>query len=134
MTRALRALAVLIAVAGVIDPAIAVSRRQPVRVDFLGSSSASAIAVRDQLIRDLGPDIAADTGEAPGAVVIVADPHDALTLSEGVAVSVVTRVSANARNIRRRRFDAQSRSLYPCQRGLISSSGQSHPGHPASDW
>ena len=50
MTRALRALAVLIAVTGVIDPAIAVSRRQPVRVDFLGSSSASAIAVRDQLI------------------------------------------------------------------------------------
>jgi hypothetical protein len=100
MTRALRALALLIAVTGVIDPAIAVSRRQPVRVDFFGSSSASAIAVRDQLIRDLGPDIAADTGEAPAAVVIVADPDDALTLPKGVPVSVVTHVSANARNIR----------------------------------
>ena len=31
---------------------------------------------------------------------IVADPDDALTLPEGVPVSVVTRVSANARNIR----------------------------------
>ena len=100
MTRALRALAVLIAVAGVIDPAIAVSRPQPVRVDFLVSSSASAIPVRDQLIRDLGADIAADTGEAPAAVVMVAAPRASVTLPAGVPVSFVTRAPANARNVR----------------------------------
>jgi hypothetical protein len=100
MTRALRAVALVIAVAGVIDPAIAVSRPRPVRVDFLVSSSASAIPVRDQLIRDLGADIAADTGEAPDAVVMIADAPDSVTPPAGVPVSVVTRVSATARNVR----------------------------------
>ena len=100
MTGALRAVAVLIAIAGIIDPAIAVSQPQPLRVDFIFSSAALAIPVRDQLIRDLGADIAADTGEPADAVVMIGDPQEPLTLPAAAPVSVVTRVPANARNVR----------------------------------
>ena len=100
MTRALRAVAILIAIAGAIDPAVAVTRPQPVRVDFKISSSPSALAVRDRLIRDLGETIAVDTGEPADAVVMIGEPRDVATPRRGATVSFVSLVPAAARNVR----------------------------------
>jgi hypothetical protein len=100
MTRGFRALAVLIAIAGAIDPAFAVNQRQPIRVDVPKPSSASAVRVRDRLIEDLGADVAVNTGAVPDAVVLVGEPRDPVTLSARVPVSVVRSVSPHARNVR----------------------------------
>lgn len=100
MTRAFRALAVLIAIAGAIDPAFAVNQRQPIRVDVPPPSSASAVRVRDRLIEDLGADVAVNTGAVPDAVVLVGEPRDPVTLPARVPVSVVRSVSPRARNVR----------------------------------
>ena len=98
MTRALRAIAILIAIAGAIDPAVAVNRPQPVRVEFK-ISSPSALAVRDRLIHDLGETIAVDTGEPAGAVVMIGEPRDVVTPPRGATVSVVSMVPSSARNV-----------------------------------
>ena len=100
MTRAFRALAVLIAIAGAIDPAFAVNQRQPIRVDVPQPSSASAVRLRDRLIEDLGADVAVNTGDVPDAVVLVGEPRDPVTLPARVPVSVVMSVSPPARNVR----------------------------------
>lgn len=99
MTRALRAVALLIAVAGVIDPAIAVDRTHPVRVEFRAGPSPWTRSVRDRLIRDLGASIAAADGEPPDAVVLV-DSRDSLTVPDAASVSIVARVPPGARNVR----------------------------------
>ena len=99
MTRALRAVAIVIAIAGAIDPAVAVTRPEPVRVEFKISSS-SGLAVRDRLIRDLGETIAVDGSEPADAVVMIGEPRDAVTPRRGATVSVVSLVPAAARNVR----------------------------------
>ena len=100
MTRAFRALAVLIAIAGTIDPAFAVNQRQPIRLDVPQPSSASAVRLRDRLIEDLGADVAVNTGAIPDAVVLVGEPRDPVTRPARVPVSVVMSVSPHARNVR----------------------------------
>jgi hypothetical protein len=100
MTHAFRALAVLIAIAGAIDPGFAVNQRQPIRVDVPQPSSASAVRLRDRLIEDLGADVAVNTGAVPDAIVLVGEPRDPVTLPAGVPVSVVMSVSPHARNVR----------------------------------
>ena len=100
MTHLFRALAILIAIAGVIDPAFAINHRQPIRVDVTKPSSASALGVRDRLIEDLGAEVAVNTGAVPDAVVILGEPRDPVTLPAGVPVSVVLSVSPQARNVR----------------------------------
>ena len=92
--RALRAVAILIAIAGAIDPAVAVTRLQPVRVEFTTPSSRLALAVRDRLMRELGGAIAVDTGDTADALVILGTPR------RGATVSVVSRAPPNARNVR----------------------------------
>jgi hypothetical protein len=95
----LRAVAILIAVAGAIDPAVAVTRPQPVRVDFK-ISSPSGLAVRDRLIRDLGETIAVDARESPDAFVMIGEPRDTVTPHRGATVSLVSLVPPDARNVR----------------------------------
>jgi hypothetical protein len=99
MTRALRAVAVVVALGGVIDPVFTVNRREPPRVDFVVRSSASALRARDRVMHDLGGQFLVNTGEPPDAVVIVGEP-ELEAVPAGVPVSVVMPVAANARNIR----------------------------------
>ena len=100
MTRALRAVAVAIAVGGVIDPALAVSQREPLRINLLAPSSAAALRLRDRVTRDLGRETLVNTGEPPDAVVIVGDPHEPEALPADIPVSIVMPVAREARNLR----------------------------------
>ena len=99
MTRALRALAVLLAIAALIDPAFAVRRPQPIAVDIRGASSTHAAAIRDRLAADLRDQIAVDTGEPPAAVVMTGDAG-ALPLPAGVPISLVSLAPPGGPNVR----------------------------------
>jgi hypothetical protein len=98
MTRLLRAVAVLIAIAGIIDPVFATSERRSVRVDVLAAPSFESMSRR--VIRDLGSDLLVNTGEAPDAVVIVGSTTESQPLPRGVPVSVVTPLPPHAPNVR----------------------------------
>ena len=100
MTRALRAVAVAIAVGGVIDPAVAVNKREPLRVNLVVPSSAAAPRLRDRVIRDLGREILVNTGEPPDAVVIAGEPNELMALPAATPVSFVVPVAREARNLR----------------------------------
>lgn len=100
MTQALRALAVLIAVAGVIDPALAVSRRQPLRIEIVAGSQAASSGVRDRLSRALDDELVVPSGDTPDAVIIAAPPPAGMTLPVGVPTSVVMPLPPDVRNVR----------------------------------
>ena len=100
MTRVLRALAVTVALAGVVDPHVAVARLQPHRVDFRVEQTALAIATRDRLIRDLGNGFVIDTSERPDAVVQIGAMQTSSILPADVPVSFVSPVPAGSRNVR----------------------------------
>jgi hypothetical protein len=100
MTRTLRSLAVLIAVSGVIDPAFAISRRQPVRIELVGGSRAVASSVRDRLTQALGGEMVLAGSDAPDAVVVAAPPPAAMALPVGVPVSVVMPAPPDVQNVR----------------------------------
>ncbi len=89
MRSILRVAAVLIAVAGIVDPVFARRTREPLAIDFRLSPSATASAVRDRLVALLGSDVTSSQGEAPAAVVMIgaADPPP---IRPGVPISVVT--------------------------------------------
>jgi len=86
MTRALRALAVLLAIAAVIDPAFGVRCQRPVAVDIRVEPSARAAAIRDRLVAAMRGRIAVDTGEPAAAVVLIGNARET-PLPAGVPVS-----------------------------------------------
>jgi hypothetical protein len=76
MTSALRLAAIVIALAGVIDPAFTLSRPQPLPIDVRLPASnsprhAEAAAVRARLFEAVGPGVTPANGAAPGAVILV---------------------------------------------------------------
>jgi hypothetical protein len=100
MTRALRAVGVLIAAAGVLDPGVAVKREEPVRVELPTPASTAARELGDRLVRDLGQGVVVNSGEDPDAVVIAADARDSVALSTGAPISVLLSVPKDAPNVR----------------------------------
>ena len=98
MTRLLRALAALIAIAGIIDPVFAISGRRPVRVDVLACPSIESMSRR--VIRDLGSDVLVNTGEAADAVVVVGSTTESQPLPRGIPISVVMPLPPTAPNVR----------------------------------
>jgi hypothetical protein len=101
MTRALRVIAVLIAVGGLIDPAWAVRRLQPLPVVIRIGSSAAAASIRDRLVASLGTDFVVNTGAAPAAIVLIGSAA-VPSLRDGMPISVVDLVPAgpNVRLVR----------------------------------
>ena len=72
----MRAVAVLIALAGVIDPVVAVTRRQPLPIEIRlpdsdSSDFSEATRLRDELIGLTGPSVNPGRGERPLAVVAI---------------------------------------------------------------
>jgi hypothetical protein len=94
----LRALAVLIAIAGIIDPVLVASGKRRVRVDVVASSPVESLSAR--VIRDLGSDVLVNTGDRPDAVVIVEGTAQSQPLPAGVPVSVVMPLPSNGPNVR----------------------------------
>ena len=70
---ALRALAVLLAIAALIDPAFAVRRPGPLAVDIRVEPSPAAAEMRDRLAASLRDRIVVGAGEPASAVVIIGD-------------------------------------------------------------
>ncbi len=99
MTRALRALAVLLAIAALIDPAFAVRRARPIAVDVRVESSADAAAIRARLAEDLRDQIAVDTGEPPAAVVVIGEAS-VFPLPASVPISLVSVAPLGGPNVR----------------------------------
>ena len=99
MTRALRALAVLLAIAALIDPAFAGRRSRPAAVDIRAEPSPPAAAIRARLAEDLRNEIAVDTGEPPAAVVVIGNASGA-SLPEGVPISLVSVAPLGGPNVR----------------------------------
>ncbi len=100
MTGLFRALAIVIAMAGVFDPEMVVSRPEPVPVDFQTQPSTSAQAVRDRIVHALGNIVEVNTGKPAKAVVVVGQPADLVAPETGVPASIVSLVPSNARNVR----------------------------------
>jgi hypothetical protein len=100
MTLAFRLLAIVIAIGGTIDPVFTVSQPRAVAVDFATQSSASALGVRDRIVRTLGGSIDINTGRPPDALVIVGLPNQLDLPRIGTPASVVSLVPSNARNVR----------------------------------
>lgn len=104
MTRALRTLAILIAVAAIVDPAFAVRRAQPPIVDVRVARAVSDLPhardVQDR-IRAMVEPTTTRSSDAPSAVVFIGSAADAVgRLPEGVPVSFVELVPTNADAIR----------------------------------
>jgi hypothetical protein len=94
MTRALRLVAIVIAVAAFIDPAFAVHRPLRPHVDIRSGRGAEgdprAAAVRDRLIREHGRRSRAQVTSRPSAVVLIgARPDEIADVPAGVPLSIV---------------------------------------------
>ena len=100
MTRALRVAAVSIAVAGLLDPGVAVTRRDPVRVDIAAAASPSAREFLDRVLSRAGTDVVANKGETPDALLLSADARDPSIPATGIPVSVLMPTPTGAANIR----------------------------------
>lgn len=100
MMMALRTLALAIAIAGLIDPAFATHRKQPLPIEVRAAASPAAAAARDRLLADLGGEVTTDAGEASAAIVVIGNaiPHG--PLPAGVPVSVVAMPPASGVNLR----------------------------------
>ena len=95
MTVAFRVVAIFIAVAAIIDPAFAVQRPQPLRVDVrIGSSralDARAVELREEILRFASIERGAARTSGPLSAVVLIAPatEDLATLPAGVPVSLV---------------------------------------------
>jgi hypothetical protein len=99
MTRALRAVAVLLAIAALIDPAFAGRRAGPAAVEIRAEASPPAAAIRARLAENLRDEIAMDTGEPPAALVVIGNASGA-SLPAGVPISIVSVAPFGGPNVR----------------------------------
>src|SRR5258706_1360894 len=102
MTRILRVLAIAIAVAGVVDPAVTLTGSAPARLAVVEQEPTSAVsaAVRSQLVRDLGaayeivPEV---TSDSAAAIVIGEGYPDSYRADVTQTIATVTIGSPNVR-------------------------------------
>jgi hypothetical protein len=93
-----RTIAILIAIAGAIDPAFRIQRPRPVAVELVTGRGELARQTRDRLIAEVGDAISlARAGEGDAIVLIDARP-DVESIREGISISAVT--SGEAPNLR----------------------------------
>lgn len=97
MTRVFRLAAIAIAVAALVDPALAYRQRLPLRAAFVLAPSDSAIAVRDRLLASLGRDVT--LGEDNPAAVVLVGAVEPPPIRAGVPMSVVT-LGSDGPNVR----------------------------------
>jgi len=106
MTGAMRILAIAIALAGLIDPGLSITRRRPLPVDVRAIPSRAdpdgvrAMRVRDALLDRMGSAIG-PAGGAPRAIVAIGGGADAQ--AQGVPMSAVDAGPARPECRRRRR-------------------------------
>src|SRR5262245_34086986 len=94
MTAALRALAIAIAVAACLDPAVAVQRPVPLRVALLlDEHDPQAVAVRARLQRLVGDQVTFGESGRAASVVVLGEHVDQTIFADGVPVSTVTLAS-----------------------------------------
>jgi hypothetical protein len=89
MTALLRSVAIAVAVAALIDPAMTATRRVPVAIDVRTDGSGAADALRSRLIAGLGPDVDAAGTKSPEAIVVVGDRAAVPGAADGVPVFFV---------------------------------------------
>jgi hypothetical protein len=99
MTRlVLRVVATAVALAGLVDPAWAVRRNRPLRLEVLADTTPESAATRDRLLALVGAIVQTSSGEVPDAVVLIGNkPID--SAPEGVPISFVS-LSPRAAGIR----------------------------------
>lgn len=89
MTRILRALALAIAVAGFVDPAVPVQRPSPIDVQVRSDGSPAAGLVRDRLAAELPPHVRLGSMPGSAAVVVIGDRIAPDDLATQVPISIV---------------------------------------------
>jgi hypothetical protein len=99
MTAILRTIAIVVAVAAAVDPAISANRPRPVAVELITGAGAQAKQVRERLIEELGDAIGVARAGEGDAVVLIDGRADLGSIREKVTVSAVTS-SHGAPNLR----------------------------------
>ena len=115
--QALRAIGFVIAIAGMIDPAIAVRRPKPLALEITSGSSALAGRARDELLRELDVDISLVGAGRGQAVVAIDRDVDADSIRDAVPVSFV--LLDDGPNVRLVRAGQEGR-MFPGERGIIT--------------
>jgi hypothetical protein len=115
--RALRAIGFVIAIAGMIDPAIAVRRARPLALEITSGSSALAARTRDELLRELNVDVSLKGAGRGQAVVAIDRDVVADSIRDGVPVSFV--LLDDGPNVRPVRASHEGR-MFPGERGIIT--------------
>jgi hypothetical protein len=110
MPSVLRLIAIAIAVAGFIDPAIALSGASRARVAIVAedASSPSADGVRDRLIRALSPsyDIVSQVTSDAAAAVVIGEWYSGEPVPDSLLIATVSTFDANTPGVRIVRVDA----------------------------
>lgn len=101
MRAVFRTIAILIALAGAVDPAIPLSHSRPVAVELRSPMDGPAVAVRERLLSALRGDVTLAEPGRGDAVVIIDDQIDAEAIRENVTISAVRMTSPpNVRVVR----------------------------------
>lgn len=97
MTGALRAVAIAIALAGAVDPALAIRRPMPLAIDVHAGTGRAAGQVRARLTHALGNDVRISGGEQPHAAIFIGAAVDPDLVPDGVPVSTIALGGPNVR-------------------------------------
>lgn len=118
MTRPLRAMAVAIALTGAVDPGWPYREQMPLAVEFRAGPSREARAALETLRRQLGVAVAAASGPAADAVVVVEEDIDASAIRENVSVSFL--IAGRVPNVRLLSARVTSGRLVPRQQARLA--------------
>lgn len=119
MIAAVRLLAVAIAIAGLVDPALATRRPQPLAVDIRAGTFAEAVSVGQRLAANLKGHVVINTGLPPEAIVAVGQSVPAAAVPDDVPISVVSWSDASRPNVRVLDVTAPG-TVLPGQETLVS--------------